>query len=146
MHLEGREQMAPLAARILSTLILVGKKGISFEQLVTNLGASKSTISTHLNNLQSTGMITYFTKTGDRKKYFVLAHESMLQWMDETVEKWEREKDIHLEIVDYKKEYNETVADDSDTRFELEIHEEYLEFLEKACRSMATLRKKIKTD
>lgn len=146
MHLEDREQLAPLAARILSTLILVGKKGITFDGLVKNLGASKSTISTHLNNLQSTHRITYFTLTGDRKKYFILPHDSMLQWIENTVEKWDREKEIHLDILVYKKECNAAMAENPDEKFEVDIHKEYLQFLEQACQSMAALRKRINTD
>ena len=60
------------AIPILSYIILTGKAGTTFEDLVTNLGASKSTISTHLNHLQDLKKIEYFTKTGDRKKYFVM--------------------------------------------------------------------------
>ena len=40
--------------------------------MVTILCASKSTISTHLNHLQDLNKIEYFTKTGDRKKYFII--------------------------------------------------------------------------
>ena len=72
VHIESREQLAPLAARILSTLILTGKRGITFESLVCELGASKSTIFTHLTTLQAANRITYYTKSGDRKKYFIL--------------------------------------------------------------------------
>ncbi|GAL00549.1 hypothetical protein JCM19314_2157 [Nonlabens ulvanivorans] len=70
VHLENREQLAPVAARILSYIILTGKKGSTFEDLVTILCASKSTISTHLNHLQDLNKIQYFTKVGDRKKVF----------------------------------------------------------------------------
>ena len=51
--LENKEQLAPVAARILSYIILTGKVGTTFEDLVTHLCASKSTISTHLNHLQN---------------------------------------------------------------------------------------------
>ena len=50
VHLEKREQLAPVGARILSYIILTGKKGATFEDMVTILCASKSTISTHLNH------------------------------------------------------------------------------------------------
>jgi len=69
VHIESKDQLAPLAARILSTLILTGKKGATFESLVCELNASKSTISTHLTTLQAANRITYHTKCGDRKKY-----------------------------------------------------------------------------
>ena len=62
VHLENREQLAPVASRILAYIILTGKKGATFEDMVTILRASKSTISTHLNHLQDLKKIVYFTK------------------------------------------------------------------------------------
>ena len=70
--LEKKEQLAPVAARIKSYIILKGKSGTTFEDLVSDLCASKSTISTHLNHLHDLKKIVYFTKPGDRKKYFTI--------------------------------------------------------------------------
>ena len=42
VHIEKKDNIPPLAARIVSTLILTGKKGCTFEELVTNLQASKT--------------------------------------------------------------------------------------------------------
>lgn len=62
VNFEHSEQLAPVAARILAFIILTGKVGATFEDLVSNLCASKSTISTHLNHLQDLNKISYFTK------------------------------------------------------------------------------------
>lgn len=78
VHFENKDHLAPVAARILSYAILTGKQGVTFEDLVSNLCASKSTISTHLNHLQDLKKLEYFTKPGDRKKYFIINH---LQWL-----------------------------------------------------------------
>ncbi len=40
VHLE-KDNLAPLAARILATLILSGKIGVTFDELVCNLKAGK---------------------------------------------------------------------------------------------------------
>ncbi len=40
--MENNEPLAPLVARILSTLILIGKRGVTFESLVAKLSANKS--------------------------------------------------------------------------------------------------------
>ena len=64
VHIENKEKLAPVAARIISYIILTGKTGTTFEEMVTILCASKSTISTHLNHLQDLNKIEYFTKTG----------------------------------------------------------------------------------
>lgn len=143
VHLEHREQLAPLAARILANLVLKGKKGETFENLVFDLNASKSTIFTHLTTLQASSRITYYTKTGDRKKYFILSPNAMINSMDEMIENWNEERDIHLEIVNYKKDINKDFPEDSDEKFDLDFHYEYINYLEQATTLMRNLRIKL---
>lgn len=74
VHFEHIYNIPPLAGRILSTLIIDGCKfGLTFEQLVELMQASKSSVSTNLNLLLKTNRIEYFTLVGDRKKYFKAA-------------------------------------------------------------------------
>ena len=80
VHIESRDQLAPLAARILATLILTGKRGVTFDSLVSVLSASKSTISTHLTTLQAANRVTYHTRCGDRKKYFTLVPDAIINY------------------------------------------------------------------
>ncbi|MGB7394681.1 MAG: transcriptional regulator [Pricia sp.] len=143
VYIECRDQMAPVAARIVSTLILTGKKGMTFDELVENLSASKSTISTHVNYLQQVDRITYFTKPGDRKKYFVMNPNAMIHVLDKMMENWERERNLHVEIMDYKKEINATLDEGDDSKFELEFHREYLNFFEQVSASMARIKAKL---
>lgn len=143
VHLEHKEQLAPLAARILASLILKGKKGETFENLVCELQASKSTIFTHLTTLQASHRITYYTKTGDRKKYFMLSSNAWVQSMDEMINNWNDERDIHLEIIDYKTDVNDAFPIDSDERFDLDFHHEYLNYLDQATVLMKNLRLKL---
>ncbi|WP_413998407.1 GbsR/MarR family transcriptional regulator [Flavobacterium sp. W1B] len=71
VHFESVFDIPPLAARILGFLIIDGcKSGLTFENLIEKLGASKSSVSTNLNLLLKMEKITYFTVTGDRKKYY----------------------------------------------------------------------------
>lgn len=140
VHLEHKEQLAPLAARILANLVLKGKKGETFENLVCDLKASKSTIFTHLTTLQASHRITYYTKPGDRKKYFILSPNALIRSMDEMLENWNEERDIHLEIVNYKEDINKDFPKDSVERFDLEFHNEYLNYLEQATTLMQNLR------
>lgn len=143
VHLEHKEQLAPLAARILADLVLKGKKGETFENLVCDLKASKSTIFTHLTTLQASNRITYYTKPGDRKKYFILSPNALINSMDEMLQNWHEERDIHLEIVNYKKELNQEFPENSNERFDLEFHHEYLNYLEQASALMRNLRIKL---
>lgn len=143
VHLETKEQLAPLAARILSYLVLKGKKGETFETLVADLNASKSTIFTHLTTLQASHRITYYTKTGDRKKYFILSPNALILSMDNMIENWKEEREIHLEIAKYKEEMNQDLPEDSEDRFDLEFHSDYLDYLEQVSSLMINLRSKL---
>lgn len=143
VHLEGREQLAPVAARILSYIILTGKKGTTFEDMVITLCASKSTVSTHLNHLQDLNKIKYFTKTGDRKKYFVINKDTIIQHIDKMVKRWREERQIHEEIKAYKKLQNAEKIENEDEKFDLSFHDNYINFIEDASASIQALRKKI---
>ena len=68
---ESTHHLPPLASRILGNLIIDGcKTGLTFEDLVERMSASKSTVSTSLNLLLKMEKVTYYTVTGDRKKYY----------------------------------------------------------------------------
>ena len=70
-NFERQYNIPPLAGRILSTLMIDGcKSGMTFDQVVEKMQASKSSVSTNLNLLLKTNRIEYFTLVGDRKKYF----------------------------------------------------------------------------
>jgi DNA-binding transcriptional regulator GbsR (MarR family) len=143
VHLESREQLAPVAARILSYIILTGKKGTTFEDMVTILCASKSTISTHLNHLQDLNKIVYFTKTGDRKKYFVINKDTIIQHIDKMVNHWNEERKIHLEIKNYKETINNHKIENEEEKFDLNFHDDYIKFIDEASASIEELRTKI---
>lgn len=143
VHLEDREQLAPVAARILSYIILTGKKGVTFEDMVTILCASKSTISTHLNHLQGLNKIVYFTKTGDRKKYFVINKSMVLHHIDDMIGKWKEEREMHLEIKNYKETINNTKIENKEEKFDLTFHDDYIKFIDGATASVEELRVKL---
>lgn len=142
VYIEHEDKMAPLEARIFSTLIITGKNGITFENLVKNLNASKSTICTHLNTLQASGRISYFTKPGDRKRYFNVIPNRLLQVMNEMLENWNQQFEIHSDIIDFKKEANKQ-SDDNNEEFDLVFHENYLQFLEEVSNAVKKLKKNI---
>ncbi|WP_218597862.1 GbsR/MarR family transcriptional regulator [Polaribacter sp. NJDZ03] len=143
VHLEDREHLAPVAARILSYIILTGKKGTTFEDMVTILCASKSTISTHLNHLQDLNKIVYFTKTGDRKKYFIINKGMVLQHIDNMINKWGEEREIHLELKNYKETINTKKIENESEKFDLSFHDDYIKFIDGATASVEELRLKL---
>ena len=139
VHLESKDSLAPVAARIMAYVILTGKQGATFDEMVEVLCASKSTISTHLNHLQDLKKIEYFTKTGDRKKYFVINKDSVLNHIDNMIQEWETVEVLHLEMKAYKEAINEHVTDD-DEKFDLTFHNNYLKFISSASASMKELK------
>jgi DNA-binding transcriptional regulator GbsR (MarR family) len=141
VHLENREQLAPVAARILSYIILTGKIGTTFEDMVKILCASKSTISTHLNHLQDLNKIVYFTKTGDRKKYFILNKDMVAQHINNMITKWTEDREMHLELKIYKEKINKTKNENE--KFDLSFHDDYIKFIDGASASVEELREKL---
>lgn len=141
--LETNEKLPPLAARILSTLILTGKKGCSFEQLVQQLSASKSTISLHLSTLEASGRINYFTKQGDRKRYFTISKGHTVSMINDVIAKWEKQKAIHADILDFKKRFNKLHENDAEEQLDLHLHQNYLIFIEEANSALQKLKQTI---
>ena len=101
IHFENQYNIAPLTARILGTLVIDGcKSGITFEDLVLRMKASKSSISTNLNLLQKMNLVDYFTIPGDRKKYFKAAPLS--QRLNNYLNLVDSEKILIEKIIDYR--------------------------------------------
>ena len=140
VQIEKEHQLAPVAARIFATLIMIGKKGSTFEELVNNLKAGKSTVSTHLEHLQATNRIEYYTKAGDRKRYFIVKPDLMVNYIDEMTAKWETQKCIHQEVLDYKTEANKL---NTEEKFDLEFQKNFLTFLDEATTALNKLKKNI---
>ncbi len=146
VHIENRDQLAPVAARILSYIILTGKKGTTFDDIVKTLGASKSTISTHLHHLQDLNKIVYFTKTGDRKKYYVINKNIILQHIDRLMNEWQEVRELHLEIKNYKSIQNNKIIENDHEKFDLNFHNDYIKFIDGARASMQELRVKLTSE
>ena len=70
VHFEKVHNLAPLAARIYVIMILSPNDGHTFDEIIDITQASKSSVSTQLNLLMQTNKVEYFTKPGDRKRYF----------------------------------------------------------------------------
>ncbi len=107
------------------------------------LRQEKGTISTHLDHLQNTNRVTYFTKTGDRKRYFVIDPNLILNVMDEMLDKWENEKKLHLKIREYKQQCNEKAEETGEFQFDLEFQEDFLTFLEETSNAVKKFKSKL---
>lgn len=105
VYFETHDDMSPLSARIFSVLVLSDFEGVTFEEFVERLEASKSSISTNLQLLQGSGTVIYRTKPGDRKRYFKIAPDQLSLRLDKKIDTWEKEKNLHLKICAFKKKY-----------------------------------------
>lgn len=96
VHLEGEHKVPPLAARIYAILILTARDGLTFEDFLERTEASKSSVSTSLNLLLSMGIISYFTKHGDRRRFFTIKRDKnyFLTKVKENLKRLEAEKNI----------------------------------------------------
>ena len=144
LFMEKQEKLTPIAARIFATL-LVNKENIStFDELVTFLGASKSTISTNLKSLQKSDTVYFFTKPGDRKKYFTLNPIGFLSRIEDDLKMYKTEHQLLTEVVDFKKEANE-ILNNTDEKFELSQDTPYLDYLTNTITIIKQLRAGLKT-
>lgn len=110
IHFEQQYSIPPLAARILGFIIIDGcKSGLTFDELVCKLKASKSSISTNLNLLHKMNLIQYFTVSGDRKKYFKAAPLS--QRLKNYLTLIDSEKLLIEKVIKYRENNNSCVQE-----------------------------------
>ncbi len=79
--------MQPAAARILALLIVSDQNSFSFDEIRELLKLSKSATSNGINFLLSLNKIEYFTKSGDRKRYFTWNPANTITHFKEGIEK-----------------------------------------------------------
>ena len=79
--------MQPAAARILSLLIVADQEAFSFDRIRESLNLSKSATSNGINFLLSIEKIEYFTKSGERKRYFKWSPSNTIGHFKDGIEK-----------------------------------------------------------
>lgn len=113
IHFEGLYHLPPLASRIYSILILNGYDGMTFEQLMVQTEASKSSVSTSINLLMQTNKVEYFTKSGDRKRYFRNRKNHLKLRLGNYKNLIEREIDLFGKTSAYLKAHNNKTYQDN---------------------------------
>ena len=107
VHFESEYDLPPLAARIFANLVITDEDGLTFEDCLLKRGASKSSISTSLNLLLQMDFVKYFTKSGDRKRYFKIAEKNtfFIKKLDRSLKKLEKESDMLHKLGEYNEQY-----------------------------------------
>ncbi|MCK0161334.1 transcriptional regulator [Allomuricauda sp. F6463D] len=108
IHLENQHDIPPLAARLYAMLVVTDRDGLSFDECKMIRSASKSSISSSLNLLLKLGLINYFTKPGDRKRYFKTsaANTFYITKLEEKLKRIEQENRIITKIRKYNQTYS----------------------------------------
>lgn len=81
------QAMQPAAARTLALLIVSDQEAHSFDSIREALNLSKSATSNAINFLINAKKIEYFTKSGDRKRYFRWNPSNTITHFKEGIEK-----------------------------------------------------------
>ena len=56
----------------------------------------------------------------------------VLQHIDNMINKWQEEREIHLEIKEYKETINTNKIENEDEKFDLNFHNDYIKFIDGA--------------
>ena len=84
-----KSEFPPLAARIMALLLVAEPPFCTFEEIMTGMGSSKSSVSTSVNLLLNAGLIDYVTFPRDRKRYFKVNKETWLKMIQRKVDQIE---------------------------------------------------------
>ncbi len=103
LRLEIGLHLAPLAARIYALLTLSSYEGLSFEEIRELIGSSKSSTSVNLKILTQLKHIDFYTKKGDRKRYFKIAKYFQLSSLEAHYQSLENELKLVEKINTYNK-------------------------------------------
>lgn len=104
--LQERANLSPLAARIYALLILSSYEGLSFEKIVQLMQASKSSVSSNINVLLQLHYIDFYTKPGDRKRYFKTSQFYIKSTLEQQIHLLEKELNVVQKINHFNKENN----------------------------------------
>ena len=56
---------------------------------------------------------------------------------------WEQEKQLHLEVMNYKEKYNALNSEEGEVFFELEFHKDFINYIDQAQNSVKKIREKV---
>ena len=113
LNFQQKHNLPPLAGRIFALLVLSKKEGFTFEQMIEITQASKSSVSTNINLLVQMKFVKYYTKTGDRKRYFKMTKSNLRISLEEKLIELEKE----LLMVEKINRFN---CDNNPQKFEME--------------------------
>jgi hypothetical protein len=124
--LHDRIGFSPAPGRVVGLLLVSPEPALTFDEIRSTLGLSKSSTSAALNLLLAIGSVEYFTRLGERKRYF---RKSYRNWEAALLERF----DIFLslrELLQEAHDLNQGIPDRSGPEIPRMI--DFLDFLETA--------------
>jgi DNA-binding transcriptional regulator GbsR (MarR family) len=101
-HFEDAQNLPPLASKIYSHLIMCNTKALTFEDIITLTGASKSSVSNQLNFLIEEGRVDFNYKNDKRKRYFKTKRDYLSKTLEMHLEKIQKEIVMLSKIIQHK--------------------------------------------
>lgn len=105
LGIEEQLNLSPIASRIYALLILSSDGGLTFEGIRNVIQASKSSTSININVLTQLGYVRFYTKPGDRKRYFKLAKYASLMSLEGYIQTVVKEMEMVEIINSFNKMY-----------------------------------------
>lgn len=140
LFFQDRHKLPPLAARIYAILVLSSDEGYTFDELMEITQASKSSVSTNLNLLISLKYIEFYTKTGNRKRYFRSSGSYITNMLHEHLEAITKELEMVQKINDFNRSNNPQISEKR-----LVIGKTFQHYLETEKKSLKETLNEIKT-
>jgi len=101
-----KEGFQPTAGRLLGLLMVMDKEQFTFDEIVEELGISKSSASVAIKNLELRGNLEYITMPGDRKRYFRIKARNPFDLIDDFTGKMMNFKQMSELIIALKADEN----------------------------------------
>lgn len=114
MHFE-KSGTQPAASRIFALLMISDNNELTFEEIYGILKMSKSAASNAINLLIDTHRVEFFTKPGERKRYFRCKIKSLNEGVQKTIESMDVFNSILKKVLEQRsketKEFNKGLED-----------------------------------
>ena len=140
-YFETTQKFPPLISKIYAYLLLdCEKKGVTFDELVEVLNASKSSVSNSLNFLTQLKYIEYFTKLDERKRLYRIVPDNIVLRLQSIQEMLNNEKELTRRLMDYKLKRHKNPKEPSVLKSGI-----YIEHLELAVNQLTETINKLKS-
>lgn len=139
-HHETVYHYSPLTSKIYTLLLFTSSsEGVTFDEIVEKLNASKSSVSNSLNILVNSNQVEHFNKIDERKRYFRVNPEYLTNRLYAIKEGLEKELLITHRLYKFNQEKKIRLYKCCDTKMDI-----YLEHLEQASKSLTDTIERLK--